>query len=420
MEARKAGDGPAARALLFQTLAAQPEEPKQTEAEKLAGELVKGKDEAAKAAQEFLTRRDMVKELESLRAAVAKPGADKAKLIEAFPKDKQGQDFQAFAFETLATDPAGATKESAAYQHATAYLALTSEGPIAERAKKFLAEVNAAEGQAKSPAAAFKAAMADATGEAEVLKGVKVLSSSETAKGDLGRVEAKLEFTNPYTNKKQTAQVVLACAKRRDGWRVNWAKSDLVQLYPKMGQPAHNLSPTGIAGVASGSDSLDDLDKKLKLVPADALYADLVALNRKIEEQGTKPETEPKIHMYRAQDSDIVVVHPDSEGQHLVVFDPRYRLSSGLGVGNTVADFLASYDPLSPERAKSLYGSGIISMGVINTKGLRLEPYAIALYPKGSKKERLTIYLSDNAPGEYPSVDQVREDRVVGLGYVID
>lgn len=416
MEARKAGTGPEARALLFESLRGQSDdESKQSEAETLAAELAKGTDASAQAAQEFLTRRERLKELETLRAAVEKPGADKAKLIEAFPKEKRGVDYHAYAFESLSADPASASKDSPAFAHAAAYLAITSEGPTAERAKTFLAAIKEAEGQAKTPTEAVKLALADSTGEAEVLKGVKILSTKETIHGDLGRVDAKVEFTNPYTKKKQTAQILLACSKRKEGWRVNWNKSEYLGLYPRLGQPQHNLSPAGVAGIASAEESLEALDKKLQLVPADPLYAVTVELQEKLKAQGVEqPDVEPVINIYRAKESDLVVIEPGTMHQRLVVFDPHYRLSSGLGVGNTLADFLESHTPQRPERASSVSGSGVLTMGVITSKG-KLDIYSVPLIPKTGDKKILTVYLQGDG---YSPVDEVRDHRVVGLAYL--
>lgn len=422
MEARKAGDSVEAQYALLRSLTAQVEDQsKQDEAEKTAQSLfakAPAGSEPAKSAQEVLTQRQIAKKLAKLREALAQPGADKTKLLAEVPREEQGPQFHGLAFESLNTGAEAATKESPAYQHATQYLASQPEGPLAEKASKFVADVDKLQGQARSPLQAFKNALAEDTPEARALRSVKVLSSTEKSRGELGAVDAQVQFTNPYTKKSDKATILVACNQRRDGWQVNWKKSDLSMLGPLKGQPEHNFSDQGIKGVASAKSNIEEWSVSLELVPADVLYNAGNRLKASLKEQGQNlDDIEGEVNIFRAKDKGILVIRSGGNGDHLAVIDPRYRLASGLGVGDKVEDFLTSYNFRDPGRPQPPSGSGVISGGVVDSAGNDVSVFAIPMVPKGSKGPQLTLYLERTA-SLYPSTEEIRTMPVWGMAYV--
>ncbi len=451
IEARKAGDSVEAGDLLLLSLIAQQDNAaKQAEAETLAQSQVKKavpESPAATRAAEFLVQRKADKEVEELRQALVAQGADKAKVLADFPPQNRGAAYYGLAFETYSSAPGGAaedaTEKSPAYQSAKTYLSFEPGGPLANKAAAFVKQVDETKGLAKSPLEAFKNAQAAPEGDAAIFKSTKILSAKEEVKSQMGTVRAKLAFTNPYTGKAEQSEVVMICSKRRGAWYVNWSKSDVGGLGPLLGEREHTFSPSGVKGIASAGASFQDLAASLDLVPADVLHdkfeegvaaynerqnayqpgeirrsrlgADGIPTPIPKHKSEFKYTEEPKL--YYSDKFGLAVVNLENPPPILVI-DSRYRLANGLGVGSKLADFLQSYQLDKPDKVTSLYATSLLLGGLRGPGGKTLTGVGIDLVPKGVKEPRLSVYVSGGDLGSDNSLEEMKELRVWGMGYV--
>lgn len=252
--------------------------------------------------------------------------------------------------------------------------------------------------QRKSPLAAFQTALKDKSEEARALRQAKVLSATEKVAGAVGSANVELEFENPYTKKVENAMVTLAFKpQQQEGWKIDWDSSDLRPVAALFGDPKHNFSERGVEGIVSFSATFASWEASLQLKPAEGVVPRPPSPPGPTRYRPPTSQTPapPRYSIYRATKVGIVAdKEPENSvfpnGGFLMVMDRRFRLASGLGVGNTVGDFLKSYrfvEPKLPQETscamafymrKSFGHEGIVKAdgAVLKLNGMEVKPLA--------------------------------------------